>query len=458
MDFDPAKLPPYEEFRSSAQEVKMSIEIVTTTPMLGGGVQARTVDDVDAVRVPSIRGQLRFWWRALFAGTSDSVGHLYQQERDLWGGLGGAKDHAVRSKVSLAVKIARLTDKDLSPISLQQADAYALWTARGTRGDDPAPRRRPGTRVILIARAPSEYAEALRATLRAWLLFGGIGGRTRRGCGALALATPEARDAWLPPDMTEGTLRGWLAASPAIFKYVPSLHRARYQVGSTAESDAAKAWHLAIAWLRDFRQGTGSSVDTAVSGDYARQRPSLSSGNTGRPGRTRWPEPDKIRHKDGPRSFDHTPLPGHGSASFWPRADFGLPIEVRFQTQDRYKQPFSQRPPRDVKLGWTDAPPAGPDVPALSRLASPLIVKPVQLRDGSFLPLALWLSRSLPQTAMVGIHRNKNKLDSRSLSPFGVVLPPGDTHLFLPLAGKGSLRDAFMDWVAAKKGVAGGIL
>jgi len=453
------ELPSYERFSASASSAELELPLVTITPMLGGGTKTRVPDDVDIVRVPSIRGQLRFWWRALFAGRHATSEALYGAEREIWGGIGSKPSDVAASKVRLSMHVTRITEIDASDVGLQQPDAYALWTARGTRLADPAPRRMPGVELTLVVRCRREDLVDVQAALRAWLLFGGVGGRTRRGCGSLALATPEARRDWLPLDMKAPTLQSWLRAHPAHLSPITSLHQAQFCLGAP-QREAPAAWHPAIAWLRDFRQGAGAAIDTAFSGAHARQRPSLAMGSAGRPGRSRWPEPDKIRHRFGPRSFDHAPLPGHGSAPHWPRAELGLPVEVRFQTRDRTGQPFSPRPPQDVKLGWTTNVPGPRDhtVEAHDRLASPLVIKPVQLRDGRFAPLALWLTRQLPLTAQAGIHRDKDTLFVDSLAPPGLMLPAGDTHLFAPLGGKSTLREAFMDWVGAKSGVTGGAL
>ena len=41
------------------------VNIRTTTPVFGGGAVAKQLDSIDIFRVPSIRGNLRMWWRAL---------------------------------------------------------------------------------------------------------------------------------------------------------------------------------------------------------------------------------------------------------------------------------------------------------------------------------------------------------------------------------------------------------
>ena len=65
-----------------------AVSLVIGTPVLGGGYRARKPDDVDLIRVPTVRGHLRFWWRALFAGRFENSASLYEAETKLWGGAG----------------------------------------------------------------------------------------------------------------------------------------------------------------------------------------------------------------------------------------------------------------------------------------------------------------------------------------------------------------------------------
>lgn len=53
----------------------ISVDVEVVTAILGGGSQTRALDDVDVIRAATVRGHLRFWWRALrgheFAGATD---------------------------------------------------------------------------------------------------------------------------------------------------------------------------------------------------------------------------------------------------------------------------------------------------------------------------------------------------------------------------------------------------
>jgi CRISPR-associated protein Cmr1 len=87
--------------REPLLDVTIGLECIT--PVIGGGVRAREPDTVDIVRVPGIRGQLRFWWRTL--GSEPDPATLFANEMRVWGGVsGGADGVAVASRVRVSVE------------------------------------------------------------------------------------------------------------------------------------------------------------------------------------------------------------------------------------------------------------------------------------------------------------------------------------------------------------------
>jgi CRISPR-associated protein Cmr1 len=439
---DPNDLPGYTPLAPPGTQKHWDIPIETVTPLYGGGSRARHVDRATPVRVSAIRGQLRFWWRALFGGGFADTRTLYARERELFGGLGAGPDEVVRSPLTLEVRDLDLSSTEVEDDDVKpwDDDGYVLWPARATRtGDPPAQRWRPGVRFCLFAqlRCVSTASQAsaereIEHALRAWLLFGGIGGRTRRGCGSLAVVGDDARARWLPEGDEISSIASWLAPNSTGETKYPVLSGAVLSLGQ--QMPAIQAWRTAFGWLKEFRQGSPRDpIDTTQSGNAARQRPSRASGNAGRPGRSRWPEADCARRAFG--ASDHPVLIGDAPAC-WPRAQFGLPIQMQFQKKDRSGNFFANRPPPNLELTWSEG------GESRQRLASPLIVKPIQRRDGRFVPVALWLKRSLPRNAMVGIDDGDRPL--RAAARIEAV-PQGP--LFVPLAGKASVEQAFTDWL-----------
>ena len=126
------------------RETHVRLEVVT--PILGGSHQTRAIDDVDVIGAPSVRGHLRFWWRALYASQCSSAQELYQRESALWGRA--ATDDGGRSAVEIRVGVERTGGTDNSEIRLypgqgQQATpgAYALCALVNR-----LPARNPGSR------------------------------------------------------------------------------------------------------------------------------------------------------------------------------------------------------------------------------------------------------------------------------------------------------------------------
>jgi len=414
----------------TSETVELALELVT--PVLGGAAVPRTVDDVDVVRVPSIRGQLRFWWRALNVQRFSSPRDLYEAESALFGRA--AEEGGGRSPVELRVRVDKYGEIDGSEIKLYGAGAtpgaYALFPARAeAKGTATAPRRKPGTRFTLEVRAPRERLEELRPVLRAWILFGGYGSRTRRGLGSLAV-TGADKASWLPEEASLVEFERLFGRDvfapqvvPAELAQTPRLAGASLLVGEPV-AGAEQAWTTALNWLRDFRQGTNTG---------ARQE------GKGKPSVSNWPEANNIRRLV-PSTWTHRPSPSDGTVT-WPRAGFGLPIGVTFLGEGPKEDGKSKK----FEITWKDG------EGLHNRLASPLIVKAMPLANGKFVPIALWLARHWPPDGEVVLRKNKTEHVPGSAAPFDKLLGEKDPVLFPPLRGKTSLRAAFLDWLVREK-------
>lgn len=429
---------PFRELR--APVVKVGLR--TITPIYGGGVHTRRVDEADVIRVPSVRGHLRWWWRALFADEHPTAKDLFEAERRRWGGIGSRE--ARRSAIAVEVEVRRASDRDDDRKLGASGPGYALWPARGSGGEPDAQRYRPGIELELrvyvvderLERAERAKIEAeLRDCVRAWILFGGYGGRTRRGLGSLTVVGDAA--SWLPRAATEAAIeavfgRPIFAASAT--SQIPRLAGAELY-GGEPQDDAERAWAVAVEWLREFRQGVDSG---------ARRRGHPEGWDPRRPGISSWPEPDKVRRLAPPAAKPWSHVPRHDGTATWPRAGFGLPIGGRFQTYRRQGDPQRERytEPDDFWLKWK-----GADGKLRDRLASPLVLKALPLVGDRFAPLALWLHRADPPGGQVVLCMGDVERPGSAV-PFGAPLvAPGDRCEFPPIAGKPSLQRAFFDWV-----------
>jgi len=425
------------------ETVRVELELVT--PVLGGAAVPRTIDEVDVVRVPSIRGQLRFWWRALNLQRSKAPAELHTKESELFGRA--AEKEGGRSEVEICLHVLARGGCDTQDIELGKTPGdYALFPARSERKrkpdeKPPAPRRKPGTQFTLELRAPKERLEELRPVLRAWILFGGYGSRTRRGLGSLTV-TGADKASWLPKEASLAEFERLFSRDvfaqevvPAELAQTPRLAGASLLVGEPV-AGAEQAWTTALNWLRDFRQGTDTGARVSGLGKLQPDRPSISN----------WPEADKIRHLTG-KKRSHEPRYGPDPA--WPRAAFGLPIVGQFQKKARdggkkARDGGIYDEPDPFELTWKDG------EGLHNRLASPLIVKAMPLANGEFVPIALWLARAWPPDGEV-VLRMGGQEKPGSAAPFDKLLGEKDPALFPPLEGKSSLRDAFLDWLGSEK-------
>jgi len=452
-----------------------TLALKTVTPILGGGPVARSLElpSVDIIRVPTLRGQLRFWWRALYghayvARGSAGAEELARLERRLWGGMGRAGKtsdddaHARRSQVEIRVTEVQPAGEDRGKIDLGAPPAYALWPARNGKHEEDVPRWKPGLRFTLEVLAPEGEALAqVRNAVRAWILFGGYGSRGRRGCGSVCLErlSPDIHQ-WLPASADRASLRrlfeGVPLFSPELAEHacdMPLLRGAQLFRGDSgaARHDGEKAWLTALGWLRDFRQGT----QPASSGNAEQVGVARNPGE-GRPaGRSNWPEADKIRRfarasRQGQRTGNaypevHAPRRQHSATPAWPRSGFGLPIVFHFQQKRREGGDYSPREPEDVQLQWERK--VGNRWETMDRLASPLIVKAMPLADGRFEPIALWLERGTPSGGQVVMKQFKASVPHTRVPFERAFRASDDQPLFKSLQRADNLRDAFFMWL-----------
>lgn len=73
------------------------------TPLFGGGVESGMNDPVTPIRGTSIRGQLRFWWRACRGGKYKSLKELKENENKIWGSMAIENNTMEVNPVSLYV-------------------------------------------------------------------------------------------------------------------------------------------------------------------------------------------------------------------------------------------------------------------------------------------------------------------------------------------------------------------
>lgn len=389
----------------------LAIPLALITPMVGGGVEPHTPDDVSPVRLSAVRGQLRQWWRWLYLPADPLArgDEAHLREVTLWGGVLG--DKAIASRVRLSVEQVQCGEaipagyhklKNGRPAVLPDLEGacfgldYALFPLQMQKKDligktADVPTKLVRTSLSFVLRIQIEdrpriaerlkvdptlcagRAEEALAALWAWIHFGGLGARTRRGLGALKLNG----QAHLQGDLPTGSRRWerlfgplsreeWANASTEILRGTPGSRAARSElwVGPRAQSPS-QAHQQLIGKLRSFRQAPGEARAPGRRGPF---------------GRSHWPEPNVLRGlreaaPGGPTTWEHAPGTEASAdarrspdqrAMGLPRAAFGLPLEVQFKDD-------------------LDKPASASVLPRVGdRLASPLLMRPVQLKDGAY--------------------------------------------------------------------------
>lgn len=356
----PKEIPP---FRLEKNYMENEFLFHTITPIFGGGVVAKENDPLTPIRGASIRGQLRFWWRATRGAMYKSEKELREKEEAIW----GAAD--TPSSISIQIKIKRCGVQQVCakyppgknfPRFEHNFPAYVLFPFQGRSKngkivEQPA-KALVGTQFLLTVRYDSSYREDVLAALWAWSNFGGIGARTRRGCGAIYCKdfAPGERDSiaeWYQSQLQKYEIT--LPEEPRKWPVLP--HQIMVHPGM--KGAPLDTWNKAVNILRDFRQGPGVARN---------------SGQGRRVGRSRWPEADSIRRVFRSRHGESIA----GNLNGFPRTEFGLPIIFRF---------IGKGEPPEHKL----LPKNG------QRMASPLILKPLALSENQSIPLILCL-QTLP--------------------------------------------------------------
>lgn len=379
-------VPPLPPGDSNIQPARPHLEVrlplTLLTPMIGGGVKALTPDRAVPIRPTAIRGALRWWWRVL--NPEPDLRALREQEAEIFGGVNLPGERDTRASW-LSVRVENVANlrkvpagahenagglpKTLPRWQLARGLDYALfplqasiderrnWQSAGNMPTKEVIDRLDFDLVLRIDRrwavekgktgyapGPGPDQDAIGKFLTAvqwWLHFGGVGARTRRGFGAVALregrspavtiaSKDEGSDTNAKARIDEALSQEWsgrLAGRPMLPaleeginapKDRPSLFGARLLLGPT-HANAADAHGEEVALLKAFRQAPGLGRDPGLA-------------DPKRPGRSRWPEADLVKSIANNRPYKHPQHPNPtGEPLPAPRAAFGLPILIRFK-------------------------------------------------------------------------------------------------------------------------------
>ncbi|QEP41825.1 type III-B CRISPR module RAMP protein Cmr1 [Ectothiorhodospiraceae bacterium BW-2] len=177
-------------------EAKFSI----VTPMFIGDGDSHTSSP--QLRPPSIKGALRFWWRALrwyslieyFGDDSEAaLKELHSQEATLFGSAADPNDaRKGQSKVYLKLSEQSKTGGTISdwPQNNDGGSGYIGYGLDRTQESSHRYAIKQGEftlQLILKNSVDEEQLQQLKDALKLWGMVGGLGSRSRRGFGSVAI-------------------------------------------------------------------------------------------------------------------------------------------------------------------------------------------------------------------------------------------------------------------------------
>lgn len=219
----------------------IQITLCALTPIYKGGSRKDQLDEGRPFRAPSIRGALRYWWRATSEVEDEPT--LRAREKALFGGVHG--DGPVASGVSVAI-----LDQKSTPGPRPSNKSYAFGVT-GKEPDGDARKKQvhhEASGELRVGWREDALGENVERALRAWLLFGGIGGRSRRGAGSVWWS-----GGFELPDSIEAYVRLWRALVPQRETAPwPTLANGALIVGP-GRGAAERAWAEGLDGMRDVR-------------------------------------------------------------------------------------------------------------------------------------------------------------------------------------------------------------
>ena len=353
----PGPVRPQLQFRSTTKPIsnmtlfappsQTTLHYRLVTPMFLGG-EGQQVDPTQ-FRNASFKGALRFWWRALNWGAAQKdsapLQWLHAREGALFGLASDGKD-SKQSRVQIQSDLQKVTLKQpgmgLKDIGYLLGQGLYSFSSGVTRQYLDG-----GDLTITLRFKPGTSAEDIQSVEQAAIalgLFGGLGSRSRRGLGSLALQTLERND--------QGEKE---------FTTLKSIEEFIKELDFSAPKDAPLS-ALCVASRIDISatDNTGLGVLQKISKEMQLYR-SFGRNN-------------KVGSDDARRNFvaDHDAArdatQGKALAHLPQRAVFGLPHNYHFSSNQR-----------DKDIGIT--------AEKEGRRASPLLVHIHPLKDGSFIAI-----------------------------------------------------------------------
>ena len=180
-----ALLQPITNAAGNPRGESMTFDLEVVTPMFLAGADAKNSNlDHEWLRVPSLRGVLRWWWRSTQV-TSDPV-TLSKDESEIWGSTTRQGLFISSLKSSYTAIDKDIADGPGSPTF------YLGYGAVGKISRNSIERGKPAISAGIFsfhATGSKKQIDALRSILRLLSVFGGLGSRSRKTWGSVMWAS-----------------------------------------------------------------------------------------------------------------------------------------------------------------------------------------------------------------------------------------------------------------------------
>ncbi len=241
------------------------------TPMFIGDAEQKATD----LRPPSIKGALRFWWRALNWKNVDSLKDLHKEESRLFGSAATDNDGGGQGCFLLQVsQQPKINPDDTWPKNANSGSGYLgfglMESGKKEEGNFQEHREaineiRNEFVIYLIFKPKTSNSdiEAIKETLEIWGLFGGLGSRVRNGFGSVSLLSSKLNDTeekyHYSLDEYCTKINGLLTSYNDVQTYPPYTafsQYSRFEVIKSSETEKARESHnLAGDWYKEKRLG-----------------------------------------------------------------------------------------------------------------------------------------------------------------------------------------------------------
>ncbi|OUD14541.1 type III-B CRISPR module RAMP protein Cmr1 [Thioflexithrix psekupsensis] len=188
---------------------RVEFKCKTITPLFMAGADGKTAE----LRPPSIKGVLRFWWRAIHGNLSPDK--LKETEKQIFGGV-GENNNSLQSRFFVRVEEEKNGIKIL-PKELVPHKSFTTESIEGTFT----------VKFCLKPHSPECITiNEIRSLFIVSALLGGFGKRSRRGMGSIAIEEIDGSE-FVIADLTEELLKHLNVLNPKQFKQADQKQRSQ---------------------------------------------------------------------------------------------------------------------------------------------------------------------------------------------------------------------------------------